>query len=902
MRTRKQISSQMAAVILVLIMALVMASQSAFAETETGAPVENSSELKICHDTSASWQTVRKMEPVPDILFSPCPGRTITVQAGYMDGENFTAENVTWTTDLDEEKANSVKMTVNSNNKSCSISFNDYKLLGDIVTLTATTEAGKTAACKVALNTEKLYFWGLTPTDGIKTIRLMPERTCYGTIFFGDGFRMEGYEDEKERIQQYIVDHLTITCDNEDVLEITKLEIAQFETYDTIPAMRFYFKTKTPGSAVIKAVFEDGEICAKAEHTYKVLGGMLSSTYLGLQPGETARLTYTDVTGKKTVWSSSDESIVTVDQNGLVTAIGNGTATITASDEEGTYQDTCAVYSYKDGIHIDGEPRTEYTWDASQGDTLWLSAYQNCTRYTQDYWFSSNTDIATITSGIQVEPNEDGDGNHAINNGKVTFKKNGTVTFYAVRNLKDEKFPVMGTCTITVTGFDEDSDMDKGWKTVTSPQYMNTSTTQIQILDHQVETQSFNGVYFENRITDQIKANAFDFTLKLHTSSAHGYTLTEEQKQEVIDKTMPCINIYKVNEDGSRGDKVASYQNGYTLKSVTYETESQTTHTFHISVDKGVLKKGQKYVLVADATTPSYCKDVSRLCLYKEACYEFTTQGAAQSITIDKEKLDLDPGRKISLNAVLNPDQSAEADDMVVWLSSDETVATVDQEGTVTAVKAGTAEITAMAVDGKVTASCKVNVGGTESAAPTESEKPTAPTAAKKAISKATVSSIANKAYTGKAIKPAVTVKVSGKTLKNGTDYTATYKNNIKPGKATITIKGKGDYTGTKTVTFNIKPKKAAVSKLTSTKKAVLKVTWKKDATATGYQVVIAKNKAFTSGKKTANIKKNTTTSKTFTKLTRGKTYYAKVRAYKSISGKKVYGTYSAVKSKKVKK
>lgn len=169
-------------------------------------------------------------------------------------------------------------------------------------------------------------------------------------------------------------------------------------------------------------------------------------------------------------------------------------------------------------------------------------------------------------------------------------------------------------------------------------------------------------------------------------------------------------------------------------------------------------------------------------------------------------------------------------------------------------------------------------------------------------MSKVKVSAVAAKAYTGKAIKPTLTVKNGSTTLKSGTDYTATYKNNTNPGKATITITGKGNYKGTKTVNFNITPKKATVSKLTSTKKATLKVTWKKDTKATGYQVVIAKNKKFTSGKKSAIIAKNKTTSKTFTKLTKGKKYYAKVRAYKTISGKKVYGAYSAVKSKTVKK
>lgn len=74
----------------------------------------------------------------------------------------------------------------------------------------------------------------------------------------------------------------------------------------------------------------------------------------------------------------------------------------------------------------------------------------------------------------------------------------------------------------------------------------------------------------------------------------------------------------------------------------------------------------------------------------------------------------------------------------------------------------------------------------------------------KRALSQATVSSIANQTYTGSAITPKPTVTWSGTTLVNGTDYTLSYSNNTAVGTATITITGKGNYTGTKTVTFKI--------------------------------------------------------------------------------------------------
>ena len=170
-------------------------------------------------------------------------------------------------------------------------------------------------------------------------------------------------------------------------------------------------------------------------------------------------------------------------------------------------------------------------------------------------------------------------------------------------------------------------------------------------------------------------------------------------------------------------------------------------------------------------------------------------------------------------------------------------------------------------------------------------------------IKNASVSDIANKVYTGKAIKPSPTVKIGSKTLKKGTDYTLSYKNNVKCGKATVTVTGKGNYTGKVTKTFIIKPKKAAVKKLNSPKTRQLKVTIKKSAGGvTGYQVTYSTSKEFTKATtKTATVKGVSSTSKTIKKLKKGKTYYVKVRSYKTVGGKKYYSAYSKVKSVKVK-
>lgn len=58
--------------------------------------------------------------------------------------------------------------------------------------------------------------------------------------------------------------------------------------------------------------------------------------------------------------------------------------------------------------------------------------------------------------------------------------------------------------------------------------------------------------------------------------------------------------------------------------------------------------------------------------------------------------------------------------------------------------------------------------------------------------------------YTGKPITPAVTVTADGKTLEEGSDYTLTYRDNEKPGTATVTVEGKGGYSGKVTLNFTI--------------------------------------------------------------------------------------------------
>ena len=96
------------------------------------------------------------------------------------------------------------------------------------------------------------------------------------------------------------------------------------------------------------------------------------------------------------------------------------------------------------------------------------------------------------------------------------------------------------------------------------------------------------------------------------------------------------------------------------------------------------------------------------------------------------------------------------------------------------------------------------------------------------------------------------------------------------------------------------KPKSVSPKKVKSAKKAV-SVEWKKVGGVKGYQIQVATDKKFKKNKKTVTVKKQKTTKTTVKKLKSKKKYYVRVRTYKIVNGKKVYSSWSKVKSVKTK-
>lgn len=155
--------------------------------------------------------------------------------------------------------------------------------------------------------------------------------------------------------------------------------------------------------------------------------------------------------------------------------------------------------------------------------------------------------------------------------------------------------------------------------------------------------------------------------------------------------------------------------------------------------------------------------------------------------------------------------------------------------------------------------------------------------------------------YDGKVKTPTVTVKDSdGKTLVKDKDYTVSYASGRKAvGTYKVTVKGKGKYSSTKTLTFKINPEKTAISTLTAAQKA-FSVKWvKKTAQVSGYQIQYSTKKDFSSGNKMVTVKGMDNVSKTIKNLVAGKTYFVRVRTFKTVDGKNYASAWSAAKSVK---
>lgn len=174
----------------------------------------------------------------------------------------------------------------------------------------------------------------------------------------------------------------------------------------------------------------------------------------------------------------------------------------------------------------------------------------------------------------------------------------------------------------------------------------------------------------------------------------------------------------------------------------------------------------------------------------------------------------------------------------------------------------------------------------------TQASKPVA----KKNISSCSITD-SNTVYTGGAVGTSVIVKDGSTTLRNGTDYTLSYSNNVAVGYAKVTITGKGNYTGSVSKTFRINPKKVTGLRASANGTNYITLSWDW-VPCVGYYEVYRYNG---STKKYVKVGQTSGTSYKNAGLSQGSSYKYKVRACATISGKKFSGAYSSVITYKTK-
>ena len=254
----------------------------------------------------------------------------------------------------------------------------------------------------------------------------------------------------------------------------------------------------------------------------------------------------------------------------------------------------------------------------------------------------------------------------------------------------------------------------------------------------------------------------------------------------------------------------------------------------------------------------------------------------AESVSISKTSAKLTCGRTLQLTAEVAP---AYADDRTVtWTSSDESIATVSKDGKVKALKAGNVTITASA--GDKSASCSIRA---VPASPAKFKARSSGTTSVKLTWGKAAGADKYKVYratsargTYKLVKTTSSLSTTDRKLTTGKNYY--YK---------VRALGGRNFYSSYTAFAKVKPVPAKVTLKAKAGKRSATLSWTKVSGASGYKV-------YRATEKNGSYKRIYTTSKTKVvnkSLKKGRTYYYKVRAYKTVKGKKIYGAYSAVKT-----
>ncbi len=416
----------------------------------------------------------------------------------------------------------------------------------------------------------------------------------------------------------------------------------------------------------------------------KVTGVTLDKTEVILNKGETATLVPTvspSVAHNKNVsFASDDESVVTVSEDGVVTAMGRGTAKVTVTTEDEGKTAEC-VFTVKQPVEEIVFSESEYTVGAGKKITLDASVLPENANDKTLKWESSDTSVATVANGI------------------VTGIKTGETIITATAT---DAGTVSKTVKVTVVKHAESIELtaetDNLWvgdsvtlNALVLPEDTTDKTVAFTSSDEEIATVDSDG-----KVTAVSAGETGTETVVIKAVSACGsaereYTFTVRQQ----------ITDIEIAED------VLTLELGetYTFEPAVLPENAFDKTVTYISSDSDVLTVENGTVITtgtgtATVTLKSACGKVEKEC---------TVKVIVLPAGIDMEKeIPVEKTKTYQLNPVLSPENVTET--KLTYTSSAEDVATVDENGLITAHKAGTAVIRAQSEVEDVFAECTVTV------------------------------------------------------------------------------------------------------------------------------------------------------------------------------------------------
>ena len=435
------------------------------------------------------------------------------------------------------------------------------------------------------------------------------------------------------------------------------------------------------GKAVITVITEDGEKTATCKVTVKdkeinVTEVKLNKTQTSILVGASETLVATvlpeNATNQKVSWKSSNEAVATVDANGKVTGVKAGEATITVTTEDGGMTATCKVYVNTATVAVTGVMlnKTETTILEGSSETLVATVLPENATNRNVSWKSSDEAVATVDA-----------------NGKVTGVKAGE----AVITVTTEDGKKTNTCKVTVKSNTVNVKGVVLNKTSISIPIGEDETLAAKVLPENATNQNVTwscknpeiaSVDANGKVTG-IKAGMTIVTVTTEDGGKTADCAVNVSERHISVMGVELNKTEFIFQVGDSETLVASIKpENASNKKVTWVSDKPEIATVDANGKVTGVKAGVATITV---TTDDGGKTATCKVLVSPRVYKVTVTPATLTMGINKT---------YKLNA--NVEGPTGVLRKVFWTSSDETIATVDNNGNVTTKdKAGTVTITA---------------------------------------------------------------------------------------------------------------------------------------------------------------------------------------------------------------